>query len=230
MTQIRLESVSRIYGRAFALHRVSLELHSGSLTAIVGDNGAGKSSLLNILATLDKPSDGEVFFGEHNWATYAKKGRHKIGWVSHDSLIYTELSGRENLEFFASMYGLDQPSQLSGKWLDRVGLTDAADRLAGTYSRGMKQRLTLARALLHKPSILLLDEPMTGLDRDGRAQMSALFAQLCDEGCLLVLVTHNLAMLQDLADHLVVLRRGKLTHTAPLGPDDDIVELYRAHA
>src|SRR5690554_5492285 len=119
MTQIRLESVSRIYGRAFALHRVSLRLESGSLTAVVGDNGAGKSSLLNILATLDKPSDGEVFFGEHNWATYAKKGRHKIGWVSHDSLIYAELSGRENLEFFATMYGLNDPAKLSEDWLKK---------------------------------------------------------------------------------------------------------------
>src|SRR5690554_455980 len=230
MTQIRLESVSRIYGRAFALHRVSLRLESGSLTAVVGDNGAGKSSLLNILATLDKPSDGEVFFGEHNWATYAKKGRHKIGWVSHDSLIYAELSGRENLEFFATMYGLNDPAKLSEEWLKKVGLTEAADRLSSTYSRGMKQRLTLARALLHKPSILLLDEPMTGLDQAGRTLMSALFRQLCDEGCLLVLVTHNLAMLQGLADHLVILRRGKLAHTGPLGPDDDILETYRQFA
>lgn len=230
MSEIRLESVSRIYGRSFALHRVSLRLRPGALTAVVGDNGAGKSSLLNILATLDKPSDGEVYFGEHTWATYAKKGRHKIGWVSHDSLIYAELTGRENLEFFASMYGLDNPGELSQTWLERVGLTDAADRLSSTYSRGMKQRLTLARALLHKPSILLLDEPMTGLDQAGRTQMTALFRQLCAEGCLLVLVTHNLSMLQDLADHLVVLRRGKLVHDAPLGPEDDILDIYRQHA
>lgn len=230
MTQIRLESVSRIYGRSFALHRVSMCLQPGALTAIVGDNGAGKSSLLNILATLDKPSDGEVFFGEHDWATYARKGRHKIGWVSHDSLIYAELTGRENLEFFASMYGLKNSSQISEDWLKRVGLTDAADRLASTYSRGMKQRLTLARALLHKPSILLLDEPMTGLDQAGRTDMTALFRQLCQEGCLLVLVTHNLGMLQELADHVVVLRRGKLAHAAPLGPDDDIADVYRRYA
>lgn len=230
MTRIRLDSVSRVYGRSYALHRVSMELRPGQLTALVGDNGAGKSSLLNILATLQKPSDGEVFFGQYDWATYAKRGRHKIGWVSHDSLVYGELSGRENLTFFATMYGLKNPGALAEKWLERVGLTHAADRRCDVYSRGMKQRLTLARALLHQPPILLLDEPMTGLDQDGRDQMAQLFRELCGDDRLLVLVSHNLDIIEQLADQLAVLRRGQLTYFAPFTPDDNIAELYKRYA
>jgi ABC-type multidrug transport system ATPase subunit len=230
MNSIRLQSVSRVFGRTFALHRVSLELEPSSLTGLVGDNGAGKTTLLNILATLDKPSDGEVFFGRHSWATFAKRGRHKIGWVSHDSLIYGELTGRENLEFFATMYGLDDPKALAEHWLDRVGLTRAADKRTDAYSRGMKQRLTLARALLHEPAVLLLDEPMTGLDQDGRREMSALFRQLRHDGRLLVLVTHDLDMLEGLADQIAVLQRGKLSHFGPIADGEDIAQTYKLHA
>ncbi|QDG53196.1 ABC transporter ATP-binding protein [Persicimonas caeni] len=230
MKSIRLQSVSRVFGRTFALHRVSLELEPGTLTGLVGDNGAGKTTLLNILATLDKPSDGEVHFGRHDWTTFAQKGRHKIGWVSHDSLVYGELTGRENLEFFATMYGLGDGAALADRWLERVGLTRAADRRVNAYSRGMKQRLTLARALLHEPAILLLDEPMTGLDQDGRREMSELFMQLRDEGRLLVLITHSLDMLEGLADRLAVLRRGKLTHFGPVEADEDVADTYKVHA
>ncbi len=230
MKSIRLQSVSRVFGRTFALHRVSLELEPGTLTGLVGDNGAGKTTLLNILATLDKPSDGDVHFGRHDWTTFAKKGRHKIGWVSHDSLVYGELTGRENLEFFATMYGLEAPEALAERWLERVGLVRAADRRTSAYSRGMRQRLTLARALLHEPAILLLDEPMTGLDQDGRREMSDLFRQLRDEGRLLVLVTHDLDMLEGLADRLAVLRRGKLTHFEPIADDEDVADTYKLYA
>lgn len=229
MKSVRLKSVSRVYGRTFALHRVSMELEAGTLTGLVGDNGAGKTTLLNILATLDKPSDGQVFYGQHDWTAFARRGRHRIGWVSHDSLIYGELTGRENLEFFATMYGLDDPDALAERWLERVGLTRAADRRVHAYSRGMKQRLTLARALLHQPAMLLLDEPMTGLDQDGRAEMAALFGELRQEGRLLVLVTHDLDMLEGLADRLAVLRRGKLTHYGPVA-DEDVADTYKTHA
>lgn len=230
MKSIRLQAVSRVYGRTFALHRVSLELEAGTLTGLVGDNGAGKTTLLNILATLDKPSDGKIYFGRHDWPTFAKRGRHKIGWVSHDSLVYGELTGRENLEFFGDMYGLDDRSALAERWLERVGLTHAANRRVDAYSRGMKQRLTLARALLHEPAILLLDEPMTGLDQDGRREMSELFTQLRDEGRLLVLITHDLNLLEGLADRLAILRRGKLTHFGPVEADEDVADTYKVHA
>ncbi len=230
MKSIRLQSVSRVYGRTFALHRVSMELEAGTLTGLVGDNGAGKTTLLNILATLDKPSDGQVFYGAHDWTAFARRGRHRIGWVSHDSLVYAELTGRENLEFFAQMYGLDAPDELAERWLERVGLSRAADRRVDAYSRGMKQRLTLARALLHQPSVLLLDEPMTGLDQDGRAEMAALFDELRQEGRLLVLVTHDLDMLEGLADQVAVLRRGKLNHFGPLQAGEDIADTYKLYA
>ena len=230
MKSIRLQSVSRVYGRVFALHRISMEFEPGTLTGLVGDNGAGKTTLLDILATLAPPSEGRVFYGDHSWSSFAAKGRSKIGWVSHDSLVYGELSGRENLEFFATLYGLDYPAQLATHWLERVGLTRAADRRVDAYSRGMKQRLTLARALLHRPAIVLLDEPMTGLDQEGRKDMADLFAQLRDEGRILVLVTHDLDLLDGLADRLAVLRRGKLTFCEHVHSAQEVSEAYTSYA
>jgi heme exporter protein A len=230
MKSIRLESVSRVYGRSFALHRVSMHLEPATLTALVGDNGAGKTTLLNILATLDSPSQGEVYFGAHRFEAFARRGRHKIGWVSHDSLVYSELTGRENLEFFATMYGLEGPAERAQSWLERVGLADSGHKRVSAYSRGMKQRLTLARSLLHEPSILLLDEPMTGLDQDGRRQMSRLFGELRDEGRILVLASHDLDLVENLADRLAVLRRGQLAYFGPVEADRDIAQTYKSYA
>ena len=230
MKRVSIEAVSRVYGRTFALHRVSLSLPAGAVTALVGDNGAGKTTLLNILATLDAPTEGTVRYGDYDWATFSRRGRGLIGWVSHDALVYGDLSGRENLAFFARMYGLDRPGERAEEWLERAGLAAAADRRVHAYSRGMKQRLTLARALLHDPRVLLLDEPMTGLDQAGRRFASELFATLRDQGKVVALVTHNLRELGGLADRMAVLRRGRLTYVGKVASSDDVLDAYSEFA
>jgi heme exporter protein A len=217
--------VSRVYGREFALHRVSLAFPRNTVTALVGENGAGKTTLLNILATLDRPTHGTVRFGDQPFDSFTKTGRSKIGWVSHDALVYEDLTGRENLEFYGRMYGLETPDRLAEKWLERVGLDDVGARRVRAYSRGMRQRLSVARALLHQPPLLLLDEPLTGLDRAGRDLLMKLFASQRDRGCIVVMITHDLHVTRDLVDRVAVLKRGKLAY---LG-DDDVMEAFAAH-
>ena len=226
MKRVAVEDVSRVYGRNFALHRVSVDFDAGSVTALIGGNGAGKTTLLNILATLDRPTSGSVSFGDATFDEFAKWGRRQIGWVSHESLLYADLSGRENLEFYGRLYGVDSPSQLAEEWLDRVGLADVGDRLVNAYSRGMRQRLSVARALLHDPPLLLLDEPLTGLDRPGRERMLEVFDDQRERGKVVVMITHDLNVTSELVDTVAVLKRGKLTHH---GPVDSLLNAYAAH-
>jgi ABC-type multidrug transport system ATPase subunit len=229
MKRISLAEVSRVYGRSFALHRVDLEFEAGTSTLLLGGNGAGKTTLINILATLDKPSNGEVSYDGRSWEVMAKHGREQIGWVSHDSLVYPELTGRENLNFYANMYGVEDGDAITSRWLERVGLTDAGDKRVMSYSRGMRQRLSIARALIHAPRLVLLDEPLTGLDRDGRKLMLDMFAKLRDQGCILVMITHDLGIDHPLVDRIAVLKRGKLAYAGDASEDMNLLEAYRQH-
>lgn len=224
MNEIVLDEVSRAFGRSFALHRVSMTLTRGSLTVLLGPNGAGKTTLINILATLDRPTAGSVKFGELGLEEFSKRGRHNIGWVGHDGLIYDDLTGLENLHFFANMYGVDKAA--CAKWLHRVGLNDAADQLVKQYSRGMRQRLSIARALLHNPPLLLLDEPLTGLDPAGQKTMLELFGQLKHQGRILVMITHDLDLPAEFVDQVAVLERGRLKYLGPMLDRDSLLAHY----
>ncbi len=230
MKLVRLEKVSRAYGRTFALHRVSTTFESGSATALLGGNGAGKTTLLNILATLDAPTQGEVHYDALSWAQVTRRARRSIGWVGHDPLLYANLSGAENLTFYARMYGLSDIHDLTQGLLERVGMADAHDRLVRDCSRGMVQRLTLARALLHDPALVLLDEPLTGLDRAGRADLSKLFDMLRSQGKILILSTHDLATADALCDRALFLRRGRVAHDTALTSPGDLLSAYEEYA
>ena len=229
MKHVLLEGVSRAYGRAFALHRVSTSFGSGSATALLGGNGAGKTTLLNILATLDSPTDGRVLYDALTWSQVAKRARFTIGWVGHDPLLYPNLSGSENLAFYSRMYGLDDASRVD-ELLTRVGMANARERLVRDCSRGMVQRLTIARALLHDPALILLDEPLTGLDRAGREDLSLLFDELRAQGKILILSTHDLHTADALCDRALFLRRGRLAHDTPLTSPGDLLRAYEEHA
>lgn len=230
MRRVRVRSVSRAFGRQFALHRVTMDLEAGTITGLVGDNGAGKTTLLNILATLDPPTSGEINYDKLSWEQFTKQARSKVGWVSHDSLVYDDLTGRENLTFFGDLYGLDALDKRVERWLERVGLTDAADRRVGVYSRGMRQRLTLARALIHEPTLVLLDEPLTGLDQGGRSVMADVFARLREQKKIVAMVTHDLSTLAELADQVAILRAGKLRDFRRVDSDYDLMEAYAEYA
>ncbi|MGM0555686.1 MAG: ABC transporter ATP-binding protein [Myxococcota bacterium] len=230
MRRVRVRSVSRVFDRQFALHRVSMDLDAGSITGLVGDNGAGKTTLLNILATLDAPTSGEITYDKMTWEQFTRQARARVGWVSHDSLVYDDLTGTENLQFFGDIYGLGDLEARVSAWLDRVGLTDAADRRVGVYSRGMRQRLTLARALIHDPSLVLLDEPLTGLDQGGRKVMADVFARLREEKKIVAMITHDLSTLAELADQVAILRSGKLVDFSAVDSEYDLMEAYGEHA
>ncbi len=211
LDRVEIHKVAKRYGSERALAGVSLNLAAGSMCALLGHNGAGKSTLLGIVSTLVRPTGGSVAYRSNGAAVTGAEVRRAIGMLAHASLCYAELSARENLALIAGLYEVDgSPAAIEGV-LDRVGLDrKARDRAARTYSRGMVQRLALARALLTRPSLLLLDEPFTGLDRDGALALGEQLGGLRDAGAIVVVVTHDLEAIAGRADHVAILRRGQL--------------------
>lgn len=221
--RVSITDVSRAFGRVHALYRCTAALNAGQVTAIVGPNGAGKTTLLHLLATLDRPDDGTIRFGDAVDSVRDRAVvRPHIGLVAHDSLLYADLSGRENLRFTAEMY--DRDAGEADTWLTRVGLDAAADRAVGTYSRGMRQRLSIARALLPEPTLVLFDEPLTGLDRDARAFFFETVTRLRAAERIVVVVTHHLAWPADAVDAALLLERGRAVYAGPA--DRPLATLY----
>ncbi len=225
LREVTVRDVTVEHGRAIALHRCSLTLRAGECVAVLGPNGAGKSTLLSVLAGLRRPSSGAVSFdGGRSAATLATWYRARVGIVAHDALLYGDLTGRENLALWARLYGIGDAGVAT--WLDRIGLATDGDRPVRTYSRGMRQRLSLARALLSSPSLVLLDEPFTGIDRGGQALVWDLLRELKAQGCIVVVVTHVLDVPEDVFTRTLVLDRGGVRVDRPVG--DGLVAAYEA--
>ena len=205
-----VRDVSRHFGRRRALARVSFDCGAGRLLALLGPNGAGKSTLLSILATLSAPSSGEVRYGAVTAREAGSAVRARIGVLGHDLYLYPELTARENLRFFGQLAGVRDPEPRVSAALARAGLTERGDDLVGRFSRGMRQRLALERALLHEPRLVLLDEPFTGLDDASTHALVSRLAGLRDQGTILVLTTHDLDVVEGVLDRAVVLRDGRV--------------------
>jgi ABC-type multidrug transport system ATPase subunit len=213
------------FGRLRALHRVHFRLQSGQALAVLGPNGAGKSTLLSVLATLQRPTRGRVIFDEKADGWYHREVvRRHVGLVAHDLLAWPELSGRETLKVHAGLRGVQE--EAVERWILWTGLGEAADRPIDEYSRGMKQRLAIARALLHDPSVVLLDEPMTGLDRRAANEMYALVRSLRRAGRIVVMITHTLEAPRDVFDRALVLDRGRLVFDGVV--EDSLLACYEA--
>jgi len=234
LERIELRGVRKRFGRQLVLAGVTTELRSGEVGLLLGPNGAGKSTLLGILSTLSRPSRGEVLYGDipHPRAETELKG--EIALVAHAPMLYRHLSGRENLRFFARIHGVQNAEEAVTAWLERVDMAHAADRPVAELSRGMTQRLTLARALLPGPRLLVLDEPFTGLDREGVDLLRREISRAADEGAVVLVVSHDLEAMDGLAAHLLVLRGGRLVvdeRTAADTPDGfsqaQLQEAYR---
>jgi heme exporter protein A len=210
MSALSLRQIGKTYGGRRALIDVTTELRAGQVTAIVGPNGAGKSTLLGILSTLVAPTTGELRWGA-DLLDRGSAARAAICYVGHEPGVYGDLTAAENLKLFAELYGLDRPVERAREMLARVGLGDVPEgATARTFSRGMQQRLALARALLHGPSLLLFDEPGSALDPAGADWLATELAAERAAGRIVVLVTHDLDAAGAITDHLLVLRRGRV--------------------
>ena len=194
------------FGRFAALRGVTAEFTPGKLYAILGDNGAGKTTLLRTLAGLNHPTRGEIrILGK----TSFREVCHEIGYMAHPSLLYDEMSGMENLVYFERLYGIKNQARCR-EVISSVGLDPDLTRPVGQYSQGMRQRMSLARALLHDPKILLLDEPFSNVDVHSAEDMVRLLAQIRDQGKTIFVVTHQASLLTGAADEFVWMESGKI--------------------
>ncbi len=210
MSALELSAVGKIYAGRRALHDVTARFEAGRVAAVLGPNGAGKTTLLGILSTLLSASSGSVRWGGARLARGSAL-RARIGYVGHDPGLYGDLSARENLRFFCALHGSDATPARVDRLLARVGLADVpTDASVRTFSRGMLQRLALARALAHDPALLLFDEPSAALDPAGAAWLQAELAAERAAGRTVILVTHDLEAAAAIADQIVILRRGRL--------------------
>ena len=223
---LTVASLSRYYGRRKALSKVSFTCRSGDIVGLLGPNGAGKSTLLAILGTLLAPSEGRVEYGRMTAESGGAALRARIGMLGHDLFLYPELTAHENLTFFGRMYGLGDAAIRAQQALERAGLGERAHDAVSGFSRGMRQRVALERALLHQPRLLLLDEPFTGLDQ---ASTSALVGRLCEEqarGVLTILATHDLDVVDGLLTRELFLRGGRLMEV--MTGEGSLRDRYRA--
>ncbi len=211
---IRVHRLVKNFGAHPVLRGVDLHVPAGEYLVLVGPNGAGKTTLLRLLATLARPTTGEVRVGGWLLPQSADRVRAHLGFVSHQPLLYADLTAEENLRFFARMYALQNASARIGEALDLVGLAKRRDDLVGSFSRGMQQRLTIARATLHQPDVLLLDEPYTGLDQDAVAMLDEVLRSVASGGRTIVMTTHNLARGLCNSHRVAVLSRGRIVFQA----------------
>lgn len=208
--EVAVEAVSRHFGRRKALARISFAARAGSIVGLLGPNGAGKSTLLAILATLLEPSAGTVRYGSHAAGAAGAALRARIGLLGHDLYLYPELTAHENLAFFAALYGDRNPRAAADRALARAGLADRAGEPVSSFSRGMRQRVALERALVHDPRLVLLDEPFTGLDDASLAALVTRLRELRRQGAIVTLATHDLDVAEGLFDEVIFIRDGRM--------------------
>ena len=207
---IQISALVKNYGLNPVLRGVNLNLEAGAFVTLVGPNGAGKSTLMRIVATLLKPTSGEVKIGGWHLPQYSDRVRRHIGLVSHQTMLYADLTAEENLTFYARLYNLDNQADRIKETLKHVGLASRQRDAVGTFSRGMMQRLTIARATLHEPDVLLMDEPYTGLDQDASMLLDDLLRQESANGRTILMITHDLVHGLNLCDRVAILNRGKI--------------------
>ena len=226
---VQLEALSKSFGTATALGGVDLDVPAAEFLTVFGPNGAGKTTMMRIVATLARPTSGTVRIHGHDIVSAPAEIRRRVGLVTHRSLLYASLSAYENVSFFARMFGVDDAGERARRILVDLGLEHRMHDAVRTYSRGMEQRCAIARALVHEPDVLLLDEPFSGLDPDAAARLRELLAERSRGERTIILTSHDLAHGADLADRIAILARGRVAFDAPVSdvPPGSITEIYR---
>ncbi len=224
---ISLRGVTKAFGAQVALDHVDLEIPQGSFLAVMGANGAGKTTLLKTIAGLAVPTAGSVRIAGVEMREAGPRLRALIGVVSHETMLYADLTAAENLRFHAKLFGLRHPREAVERAGERLGITPVLDRPVRALSRGTRQRVALARALLHDPAILLLDEPFTGLDEAAAASLTELLEELATPERTLVVTLHDVVRAMAGPRRLVVLSAGRIALDTPIDTGSEaIAETY----
>jgi heme exporter protein A len=211
---IQVEGLTRRFGLKTILNNLDFAVDSGEFVAIIGPNGAGKTTLLRILSSLSRPASGEVMIAGYCLPRQAVNARRVLGFVSHQTLLYGDLTAEQNLQFYGRMFGVCDLERHIDKVLEIVGLVKRRGDLVRTYSRGMQQRLSIGRAILHDPQVILFDEPHTGLDRAACQVLDQVLQEVAALGRTVVMTSHDLARVAELASRFDVLWRGKIVASA----------------
>jgi len=226
---ITVRKLVKRFGVKPVLRGMDFSVETGEFVALLGPNGAGKTTFLRILASLSRPTMGSVSIAGYSLPNQAAAVRRRLGVVSHLPLLYGDLTAEENLSFYARMYDIDQAGMRISQVLDMVGLTARRKDLVRTFSRGMQQRLAIGRAVLHDPEVVLFDEPHTGLDQDACQMLDAVLKQVAARGRTVVMTSHDLARVADLASRFDVLSRGTIAASIPRSQiePDNLLAFYR---
>ncbi len=224
ITMIHVHDITKNFGSMTVLDNVNFSVRGGEFLTIVGPNGAGKTTLIKIMATLVNATGGTVEIGGFNVKKSPEKVRGIIGVISHNTYLYNELTAGENLKFFGRMYAIPEIDRRVDEVLGDTGLADRKHDRVGTFSRGMKQRLSIARAILHKPSVLLLDEPYTGLDQQASASLESVLNSLTGSGITTIMISHDLKRGLALADQVMIMASGTVMYHAPASDVADVAE------
>jgi heme exporter protein A len=212
---IQVHKLVKRFGLKTVLRGMDFEVQEGEFVALLGPNGAGKTTFLRILASLSRPAMGEVRIAGYRLPHQAAAVRSILGVVSHQPLLYGDLTAEENLQFYGRMYGVLHLDQRVVEVLEMVGLAARRRDLVRTFSRGMQQRLAIGRAVLHDPEVMLFDEPHTGLDQDACAMLDQVLSEVAARGRTVVMTSHDLARVGDLASRFDILSRGLIVASAP---------------
>uniref|UniRef100_A0A7C4PK35 Heme ABC exporter ATP-binding protein CcmA n=1 Tax=Anaerolinea thermolimosa TaxID=229919 RepID=A0A7C4PK35_9CHLR len=228
-TLIKVSRLLKRFGPKVVLRGLDFHVRQGEFVALLGPNGAGKTTFLRILASLSAPSAGRVSVAGFDLPRQATAVRQKLGVVSHLPLLYGDLTAEENLRFYGRMYGVEALEKRVGEVLSLVGLTSRRRDLVRTFSRGMQQRLAIGRAILHDPEVLLLDEPHTGLDQDACEMLDEVLMQVAARGRTVVMTSHDLARVEEMASRFDVLSRGRICSSVRRDalPPDGLLAFYR---
>ncbi len=226
---ITVRKLVKRFGLKTVLRGMDFAVEEGEFVALLGPNGAGKTTFLRILASLSRPSLGSVTIAGYSLPNQASAVRSRLGVVSHLPLLYGDLTAEENLRFYARMYNIHHPEKRIGEVLELVGLYPRRRDLVRTFSRGMQQRLAIGRAVLHDPEVMLFDEPHTGLDQEACMMLDTVLREVAARGRTVVMTSHDLARVADLASRFDVLSRGVIaasvqrSHIEP----DHLLAFYR---
>lgn len=221
--RVEAQDLTRTYGRRYALKKANFTLDAGQITAIIGGNGAGKTTTFNLLARRIRATSGSILF-DGAVAGYDEAYRRAVGYLSHASFLYGALTARENLDLVCGLYNVSTDGVTP--ILERVGLSKAANRSAREFSRGMVQRLALGRLLITDPAVWLLDEPASGLDEPGRRWLASEIRAAAARQKVVALSSHSRELVGELAQHAVVLSRGRVVHTGPVADKAEVARLF----